>query len=64
MELWLWIFVVVAAVAVLAIIVDRRRGPAGAVRSDLTMNNRAADQYRGDVHGPWSGGGGDGGGGG
>ncbi len=53
MEIWLWIIGIVAVVTVVAMVVDRRRGPSGSNRSvDFNMNNRSDEQYKGDFSGP------------
>jgi hypothetical protein len=65
MEIWLWIAGIVAVVTVVAMVVDRRRGPSNSGRNvDFNMTNRSDEMYRGDPLGPTSSGGGGGGGGG
>ncbi|GAA4413572.1 hypothetical protein GCM10023168_36530 [Fodinibacter luteus] len=63
MEIWFWILGIVAVAAVIAMVVDRRRGPSNSGGSvDFNMNSRTDEEYRGDFHGPSSSGGGGGGG--
>lgn len=56
MELWLWILGIVAVVSLVAVVVDRRRGSSSGSGQgvDFNMNNRANDEYKGDVHGGFS----------
>ena len=52
---WLWILGIVAVVTVVAMIVERRRGPSASSRNvDFNTSNRFEEQYR---DGPTSGGG-------
>ena len=61
MEIWLWIAAIVAVVAVVAFVVDRRRGPSSS-RGELDFNttNRSGGGYDGTFQGPMSGSGGGG----
>ena len=61
MEIWFWILGIVAVLAVVAVVVDRRRGSSNSNGNvDFTMNSRTDHEYKGDFHGPTSGGGGGG----
>ena len=64
--MWLWgtVFIVVAAMAVIVMIVDRRRGPSDVSPGSIDFNvtNRTGTGHDGQFNGPISGGGGGGGG--
>ena len=48
MQIWLWIIGLVEVVTVVAMVVDRRRGPSGSSRKvDFIMNNRTDEQCNG-----------------
>ena len=49
---WLWMLGIVAVVTVVAMVVERRRGPTGPSRSfDFTKNNRSDELQDGGLSG-------------
>lgn len=59
METLLWMVGVVAVIALVAYVVDRRRGPSESSRRvDFNTTNRSGYGHDGDFNGPMSGGGG------
>ena len=58
MEMLLWLVGVVAVVALVAYVVDRRRGPFESSRPlDFNTTNRSGYGHDGDINGPTSSGG-------
>ena len=63
MEIWAWVLAVTVVIALIAVVVDRRRGRSDTTAPPLDFNttNRTGTGYDGSLNGPTSSGGGGGG---